>query len=181
VGPKGLEVRPTSDRLKETLFDILGGEVRDSIFLDLFAGTGSIGLEALSRGASEVIFIESGDEAGKIIHRNLDLCGIRGGYRLLTRDIFTSLRQIGHEALRADIIYMDPPYSWGPYEDLLELLCRTGLAHENSRVVIEHHQHSKVPAEGKGYHRTRISNQGNKCLSFYAASLSDASRSIRLT
>jgi 16S rRNA (guanine(966)-N(2))-methyltransferase RsmD len=149
------------------LFNIIGPEVRDAVFLDLFAGTGSIGLEALSRGAREVVFIESSEEGSKLIHKNLDLCGIRQGQRVLIQDVFTSLRQIGREALRADIIYMDPPYGWKPYKDLLEVICRTGIAHENSRIVIEHHKHSGVPAAGRGFRRTRLLRQSNKCLSFF--------------
>src|SRR5688572_1231507 len=75
-GPRGTSVRPTGDRLKETLFNILGTSVRDSRFLDVFAGTGAIGLEALSRGACEVVFIESSTEGERLIRANLQLCGI---------------------------------------------------------------------------------------------------------
>jgi 16S rRNA (guanine(966)-N(2))-methyltransferase RsmD len=169
AGPKGMNIRPTSDRLKETLFDILGWEVGGSIFLDLFAGTGAIGLEAISRGAKEVIFVESSDEGCRLIRKNLDLCGVAEGYRLLEQDIFPSLRQLGREAVRADMVYMDPPYGWRPYGDLLDILYRSGVARENARVVIEHHKRSPVPSDGTGYRRIRISTQGNKCLSFYAA------------
>jgi 16S rRNA (guanine(966)-N(2))-methyltransferase RsmD len=171
AGPKGSKIRPTGDRLKETLFDVLAWAVGNSVFLDLFAGTGSIGLEALSRGAREVIFVESSDEACRLICKNLELCRIREGYRLVQQDIFTSLRQFGREGLRADIVYMDPPYGWGPYQDVLELLVHTGVVDESSHVVVEHSNRSKVPSAGSDHQRIRLLRQGNACLSFFSFGL----------
>ena len=102
--PSGLQLRPTSDRLKETLFDILGPAVSGTILLDVFAGTGAVGLEALSRGAREVVFIESGRKAADLIRRNLELCGVTTAYRIIQRDGFAALRALGRQgrALYAD-------------------------------------------------------------------------------
>jgi 16S rRNA (guanine(966)-N(2))-methyltransferase RsmD len=167
-GPRGTVLRPTSDRLKETLFGILSSSICDTVFVDAFAGTGSIGLEALSRGAREVLFIESNPQALRLIQENLRLCGIAGGYRVLHQDVFTALRQLSREGLCADTLFLDPPYDWQPYRDLLEICFRTGLVHEGSRIVVEHHAKAYLPVSGEEYERARVVRQGDKCLSFYA-------------
>ncbi len=167
TGPRGMDLRPTSDRLKETLFNILSPEITGSRVLDVFAGTGAIGLEALSRGAQQVVFIESSQEAVQLIRQNLALCGITTGFRILPGDVFTSLRTIAREAFEADIIFLDPPYHWEPYRDLLDILFGSGIAQRGSRVVIEHHRKSLLPESGKGFRCVRTVRQSDKCLSFY--------------
>ena len=166
-GPRGGEIRPTGDRLKETLFNILDPSIQGTVFVDVFAGTGAIGVEALSRGARQVVFVDSSREGCGLIRQNLELCGIENGFRLLNSDVFTALRLLDLEGFSADILFMDPPYQWRPYRDLLEICFRTGLAHGNSRVVIEHHRKAAVPEDGEDYHRARTVRQGDKCLSFY--------------
>lgn len=170
-GPRGLALRPTGDRLKETLFNILGSSIRDSVFLDLFAGTGAIGLEALSRGARKVLFVESSPEGLRLIRENLKVCGVTGGFDLVNIDVFKALRQLAKSGMCADIIFVDPPYEWQPYRDLLEIVFRTGLAGTESLVIVEHHQKSSLPAQGEDYSRTRVVEQSDKCLSFYRARL----------
>jgi 16S rRNA (guanine966-N2)-methyltransferase len=165
--PMGMEVRPTGDRLKETLFNILGHNLADLVLVDAFAGTGAIGIEALSRGARAVMFIERSPESGRLIRRNLELCGIADGYRLIPLDVFQSFRQLGREGFNADIIFLDPPYDWKPYGDLLDLIFGLGLAGQGSRVVIEHPTKSKLPDSGNGYMRQRIVTQSDHSLSFY--------------
>ncbi len=168
LAPKGLELRPTSDRLKQTLFDILGVEVSDGIMLDVFAGTGAIGIEALSRGAREIIFIERDKGNCLLIQKNLELCGITSGYRLLQQDVFAALRRLGREGLSADTIFLDPPYNWELYDDVLETIFRAGLAKPTSRVIVEHHRKAELPSESDGYRCVRTVRQSDKCLSFYA-------------
>jgi 16S rRNA (guanine966-N2)-methyltransferase len=165
--PKGDTLRPTGDRLKETLFDILGAAVQGAVFLDVFAGTGAIGLEAASRGADRVVFIEWEPQAVRLIQSNLDLCGITGGYRLVDRDAFWALRSLGRAAFTADIIFLDPPYDWEPYPDLLQILFRTGIARTGSQVIVEHHSKARVPESGELYRLARRVKQSDKCLSFY--------------
>jgi 16S rRNA (guanine966-N2)-methyltransferase len=166
-GPRGLDLRPTSDRLKQTLYDIMAAAVPGATILDVFAGTGAIGLEGLSRGARETVFIDSSRDAARLIRHNLDSCGIASGYRILLGDVFSSLRTLAREDFRADIIFLDPPYNWGPYGDLVEILFRTGIAFDESRVVVEHHRKVPLPEEGKGFRRVRTVQQSDKCLSFY--------------
>ncbi len=170
-GPRGRDLRPTGDRLKETLFSILGASVHGSVILDVFAGTGAIGLEAISRGAQEVVFIESDREAIRLIRRNLELCGVTSGYRILESDVFTSLRTLARECFTAGIAFLDPPYFWGPYRDLLETLFQTGIAKPDTRVIVEHHRKAVLPETGPGFHCARIVRQGDKCLSFYGAGM----------
>jgi 16S rRNA (guanine966-N2)-methyltransferase len=169
--PKGNDLRPTGDRLKETLFNILGQNLAGMAVVDAFSGTGAIGIEALSRGASAVVFIDRSPESARLIRRNLELCGITIGYRLMQLDIFQSLRQLGREKSRADIIFMDPPYDWKPYQDLLGLVFMLGLADQSSRVIVEHHGKANLPESGEGYSRQRLVTQSGHCLSIYAATL----------
>ena len=166
-GPRATDVRPTSDRLKQTLFDILGGSVRGSVFLDGFAGTGSVGLEAISRGASEVVFIESAPESVKLIRQNLADCGVRSGFRIVQRDVFAALRELGREGFLADTFFFDPPYAWEPYRDLLGLVFTSGMAGTDTFVIIEHRSKSDVPEFEGGGRRVRTVAQGDKGLSFY--------------
>jgi 16S rRNA (guanine966-N2)-methyltransferase len=166
-GPRGLQLRPTSDRLKETLFDILGPAVSGTVLLDVFAGTGAVGLEALSRGAREVVFIESGDEAAHLIRRNLELCGVTTAYRIIQRDGFAALRALGRQGFRADTVFLDPPYEWPAYHDLLDTVFRAGLVDRESRVIVEHHFKAVLPDIAERFERTRMVRQSDKCLSFY--------------
>ncbi len=166
-GPDGLDLRPTGDRLKETLFNILGPNIGGVTVLDVFGGTGAIGIEALSRGASEAVFIESAAIGQRLIRKNLELCGVEEGYRILQQDVFTALRFLAREGFKANIVFFDPPYNWKPYGDLLELVFGKGLLSQPSRVVIEHHRKAVLPESGDGYRRFRVVRQGDHCLSFY--------------
>jgi len=168
-GPRGLELRPTGDRLKETLFDILAPVVADSVFIDAFAGTGAIGIEALSRGARQVVFIESAAQGLSLIRQNLQTCGITTAFRVLDRDVFQALRFLGREGFRSDLIYFDPPYHWTAYRDLLENVTAASLLSSRGRIVVEHHRRAAVPEAGRGYGLRRRVRQGDQCLSFYGA------------
>jgi 16S rRNA (guanine966-N2)-methyltransferase len=168
-GPPNRVLRPTSDRLKETLFNILGSAVQEATVLDGFAGTGAVGLEALSRGAREVVFIDSDRDAVRLIRRNLETCGVTSGYRILQEDVFTSMRALARAEFRADIAFLDPPYHWGPYRDLIGTLFSTGIASGATRVILEHHSKADVPEIAPGFHRVRIVRQSDKCLSFFLA------------
>jgi len=162
-----LELRPTGDRLKESLFNILGREIAGAVVLDVFGGTGAIGIEGLSRGAREAVFIENAVSGNRLIRKNLKLCGIQAGYRILQEDVFTALRFLARQGFRANIVFFDPPYDWKPYGDLLEIVFKRGLLMQPSRVVIEHFRKAEMPETGDGYRRSRVVRQGDHCLSFY--------------
>ena len=167
LGPSGLDLRPTGDRLKESLFNILGSGVNGAVVLDVFAGSGAIGIEALSRGARQAVFIESAASACRLIRRNAELCGIATGYRIVQQDVFKALRSLAREGFKANIVFFDPPYDFEPYGDLLEITFTRGLLAQPARVVIEHHRKADIPESGAGFRRSRIIRQGDHCLSFY--------------
>jgi 16S rRNA (guanine966-N2)-methyltransferase len=167
MGPSGMELRPTGDRLKESLFNILGPSINGAAMLDAFGGTGAIGIEALSRGALESVFIESAEAGCRLIRKNLEICGIKSGYRILQQDVFKAIRFLARQGFKANIVFFDPPYDWQPYGDLLEIVFKKELLLQPARVVIEHHRKSAVPESGDGYRRSRIVRQGDHCLSFY--------------
>jgi 16S rRNA (guanine966-N2)-methyltransferase len=173
-GPEGLELRPTGDRLKETLFNILGQKVRGAVVLDVFGGSGAIGLEALSRGASEVAFIENSESAQRLIHHNLKLCGIEGGCRILKEDVFAALRFLARKGFKADIVFFDPPYDFRPYDDLLDITFLRGLLQPSGIAVIEHHRKAPLADSGKGFERTRVVQQGDHWLSFFESRSQDS-------
>ena len=166
-GPEGMDVRPTGDRLKETLFNVFGPGVADAVILDVFGGTGAIGIEALSRGAREAVFIENADAGCRLIRHNLELCGIKTGYRIMQEDVFGAMRFLARQGFKANIVFFDPPYDWKPYRDLLEITFMRNLLAKPSRVVIEHHRKAVLPESGAGYRRSRILRQGDHCLTFY--------------
>ena len=166
-GPAGLEMRPTGDRLKESLFSILEPYIRDAVLLDAFSGTGSVGIEALSRGARQVVFIEATAMGCRLIRKNLELCEVAGGARIIQEDVFGALRALGRKGFQADIVFFDPPYDFEPYKDLLDIVFSRSLLTASSRVIIEHRRTSVLPEDGRGYRRVRLVRQGDQCLSFY--------------
>jgi 16S rRNA (guanine966-N2)-methyltransferase len=108
--PKGSETRPTSSRLRETLFNICQGYVEDTDFLDLFAGSGAVGLEALSRGAKNAIFVDSSTESIRCIKDNVALLGVEKASEIFHADVFKALEMLKRHKKQFDIIYADPPY-----------------------------------------------------------------------
>jgi 16S rRNA (guanine(966)-N(2))-methyltransferase RsmD len=171
-GPEGSELRPTGDRLKESLFNILSPDIAGAVLLDAFGGTGSIGIEALSRGAREAVFIDNSAAGCRLIRKNLELCGIQSGYRIIQQDIFASMRALARQEFKTHIAFLDPPYDWKPYADLLKIVFTRDLLLGPCCVVIEHHRKASLPESGDGYRRYRMVRQGDHCLSFYAVARS---------
>jgi len=166
-GPEGLVLRPTGDRLKESLFNILTPLLNNAVFMDVFGGTGAIGIEALSRGARQVVFIESSAEGCRLIRKNLELCSISAGYRIIQKDAFMAMRALARERFKANIIFFDPPYDFEPYRDLLGIVFRKFLLSKPACVIVEHQRKAVLPEAGDGYRRSRIVRQGDHCLSFF--------------
>ena len=133
--PEGMDTRPTTDRIKETLFNMIQGEIPGCIFIDLFAGSGGIGIEALSRGASHAYFIENGKEAISCIQDNLFFTKFSNDATLLKQDIFSALPMI-HEK-EADVIFMDPPYQAGYEEKVFKVLLKQSYVTENTLMILE--------------------------------------------
>ena len=169
VAPQGQQTRPTSDRLRETLFNVVAPFVEDSIWLDLFAGSGAIGIEALSRGAHSVYFVESAGVAARTIRKNLQTLKIDAEGYVLEHDVKTALRILDAQGARCDFAFLDPPYRKADdYEQVLDYLARSQLLKSGAQVIAEHDKHFD-PAEVFGaLRRQRILRQGDAVLSFYA-------------
>lgn len=169
----GDATRPTYDRLKETLFNVLGaaGLLDGATFVDLFAGIGSIGIEALSRGAERVYFAENDRKAAGLIRKNLQSLGLEAAGEVYERTAADVIRQLDAAGIRGDIVFLDPPYAMhGAYEQTLRLLSGSRLLSPESVVVAEHDKRFD-PGDGVGdLRRYRRLNQGESSLSFYRKS-----------
>jgi len=169
---KGLALRPTSDRLRETLFNVLAPSISGARFADLFAGTGAIGIEALSRGAAEVVFIENHARAAALIRKNLDSLGIRSGFTVLPVDVLRGLEMLASKAKGAksgfDFIFLDPPYAAAAdYERVLRFLGAANLLAPGGMIVAEHRRKFDLSEKAEALRRFRVLKQGDAALSFY--------------
>ncbi len=133
----GYTTRPTVDKYKETLFNILSPYIPGARFLDLFAGSGAIGIEALSRGAAECIFAEKDMRAVKVIKENLKHTKLEDGARVMPGDVAAVLPALDREGKSFDIIFMDPPYAAGLYEKTMSFLASSSLVNEDTIIVAE--------------------------------------------
>lgn len=169
IAPAGVDTRPTADRLRETLFNIVAASVPDSVWLDLFAGTGAIGIEALSRGARMAYFVESSKRATRAIRANLAALQIEEGWEIMEREAATALRMLDSQAVACDFCYLDPPYrKKGNYEQVLGFLSQSRIVAAQSLIIAEHDKHFD-PGEAFGpLRRTRKVQQGDGVLSFYS-------------
>lgn len=167
-GPGTMRVRPTSDRLRETLFNVLGPSIADSYFVDLFAGTGAVGIEAISRGARDVFFVESGAKAARLIRENLASLEIQSGAELIEADAVRGLERLASRRLIADFIFLDPPYEKaGEYSDVLEFLDASHLIAPRGIIIVEHFSKMELPRRLNRLECTREIEQGDTLLSFY--------------
>ncbi len=169
---KGLALRPTSDRLRETLFNVLATSITGSHFVDLFAGTGAIGIEALSRGAAEVVLIENHPPAVNLIRRNLESLGINTGVTILAVDALRGLAMLASRKKVAepgyDYVFLDPPYAAAEdYSRVLEFLGSADLLAPRGMVIAEHRRGFDLREEAGVLRRFRVLKQGDAALSFY--------------
>lgn len=172
---KGMALRPTSDRLRETLFNILGDRVSGTRFVDVFAGTGAVGIEALSRGSQEAVFIERHAPAAALIRKNLESLEIRSGARVLPVDALQGLELLEKEIARrgklATMVFLDPPYgNTEDYDRVLSFLGFAVLLDENSLVIAEHRKDFDLGEAIGNLQRLRVLKQGDATLSFYRVS-----------
>lgn len=132
----GINTRPTTDRIKETLFNMLQPHLTQAVFLDLFAGSGGIGLEAVSRGASHAVFVEQNRRAAACIQENINFTGFQQESTLFCMDVFAALKQM-EEKYHFDLVFMDPPYDRLLEKQVLEYLKASALISEDTLIIIE--------------------------------------------
>lgn len=134
--PEGMDTRPTQDRIKETLFNMLQYDLADCTFLDLFAGSGAIGIEALSRGAKSAVFVEQNARAAEIVRENLKATRLDGQAVVMNCDALSALRRLEGKN-RFDYIFMDPPYNQELERQMLSYLADSGMIDKQSTIIIE--------------------------------------------
>ena len=169
---RGTHIRPTSDRLRETLFNVLTAgnpeALQNTIWLDLFAGTGAVGIEALSRGARKVYFVEASAAAAKLIEHNLQTLEIVESFKILKDDLAGVVWRLQREHFVADVVFLDPPYAMrNSYHEALSLLANSSVVWAMSLVVAEHDKKFDPGDAFGALGRIRTLTQGNTCLSFY--------------
>jgi 16S rRNA (guanine966-N2)-methyltransferase len=171
--PPSLEVRPTSDRLRETLFNVIAPRLQGARFLDLCAGSGAVGIEALSRGAGHATFVDQSRKMCALVESNLDLCRIdKGESEVVQSEAHDYLRRVirqWHGSVGPwDIVFFDPPYA-GHYLPILDTFGAqaSSLLTKNGLLIVEHHHKNQLPEEIGNLQRTRILKQGDSALSFY--------------
>jgi 16S rRNA (guanine966-N2)-methyltransferase len=169
---RGMDIRPTADRLRETLFNVLTAwnpaGLEGSVWIDLFAGTGAVGIEALSRGAAQVYFVESSAAAAKVIRQNLKSLQVTSGCEVIQNDAAKALRRLQAEGVVADFVFLDPPYRMErAYPDVLEFVGTSTLVKPEGAVIAEHAKRFDPGEEFGGLKTARKLVQGDGALRFY--------------
>jgi 16S rRNA (guanine966-N2)-methyltransferase len=171
--PPSLEVRPTSDRLRETLFNVIAPRIAGARFLDLCAGSGAVGIEAISREAAHATFVDSSLEMCTLIKSNLELCRIeRSVSEVIRSEVSDYLRRFIAKQPDSgkpwDIVFYDPPYATD-YRTVLDTIGAhsSSLLTEDGLLIVEHHHKNELPDETGSIIRSRILKQGDSALSFY--------------
>jgi len=168
---KGMSTRPTADRMRESLFNILSNRVIGSHILDLFAGTGALGIEALSRGATSAVFIDKEKEALFIIERNLEICRLGEQSKVLKWNIATNLKCLEGKEPKFDMVFMDPPYDQGLAQKALANLYQSNSVTNGAIVVVEHSPAEPVSENLFGFEMTDQRRYGRTCFSFFHVQL----------
>ena len=148
---KGRTTRPTSDKLRESIFNILLHHSTGSIVLDLFAGTGALGIEALSRGAQQCCFIDKDKEAIAIIHKNIASCSLKDKSQVIRWDIKKNLNCLKNLKKTFDLVFMDPPYNNNLIEPALHYLHQSGTLQTRATIVVEHAIDESIPGKLENY------------------------------
>ncbi len=140
----GSNTRPTSDKVKESIFHMLGPFFEGGLCLDLFAGSGSLGIEAVSRGMDKVIFIEKSSVAIRMIHKNVEMLKIESQCEIYRNDAFRALQILSKKNLQFDLIILDPPYDKGLYQKVIDYIAEKDLLQSKGKLYIEHRPEQKI-------------------------------------
>jgi 16S rRNA (guanine966-N2)-methyltransferase len=162
--PSDRSVRPTPDRVKEALFSILGNHIEEAVVLDLFAGSGNLGLEALSRGARKCYFGDSSRDSIRLIHENVTHCKAEALSHIVQGDYRNVLAQLRE---KVDIAFVDPPYHDQLWEDVMHILSEKELMRHDGLVVLEHPREVELPQEVYNFRKIKEGRYGTVVLSIY--------------
>ncbi len=166
--PRGMEVRPTLDRVREAYFSIIGKQIEDSFFLDCCAGSGAVGIEALSRGAGRVTFIEQSKSVSRVIESNLVLLKFTSGHELLLMDIIKAIKVLSERSRKYDLIFFSPPYAdFELYNSFMESFRKGKILHDETILAVQHENKTPVKDEYSMLKRYRSAAYGQTILSFY--------------
>ncbi len=163
----GIEVRPTSDKVKAAVFNTIGQDLTGSHFLDLFSGTGGMGIEALSRGADLSVFIEKNIVCVKIIYENLKITGLDQRAVLLKTDIFRGLAKLSRENKSFDFIFLDPPYFKSLYIPVLEAISEGEFLKRDGFLIVEHSKQILMPEKVFSLEQGKIKKYGDTMITYY--------------
>lgn len=164
---KGIKTRPTSDRVKEAMFNILGNAVIDARVLDLFAGTGALAIEALSRGALSAVLVDNDPRAVAVINTNLRLTGLEKQAEVYCSDAVRALESLSRRRHQFDLVFLDPPYDCGLYESVRQALCGLELLQSGGILVVECRPSLQLSWTEPGLRLARQATYGDTMLLFY--------------
>ncbi|MBK6314944.1 MAG: 16S rRNA (guanine(966)-N(2))-methyltransferase RsmD [Blastocatellia bacterium] len=165
--PEGRATRPTSDRVREALFNILSSRIGGAAFLDVCAGSGAVGLEALSRGAEKAVFVEHSRRALEHLEANIEHCGVASQSRIIPKEAVAALKALIGRGEQFDVVYVDPPYDADLYPTILQLLGLSELVAADGVVIVERWTRDRLPAEAGSLRHYRDVRHGNSTLAFY--------------
>jgi len=165
--PKGVKIRPTQDRVREAIFNILGARLVGAKFLDLFSGSGAFGIEALSRGAREAVFIDNNPSCISTIKKNLISLHIEDNFKVIHKDALKAIKDLNRAKDRFDIVFLDPPYYKSLSEKSLIAIDKCDIIHHSSFVIAEHFKKDALPESLVNLKLVRQSKYGDTAVSFY--------------
>ena len=164
--PKTKLTRPMTDKSKETVFNIIGGLVINKHVLDLYAGSGSLGLEALSRGALDVTFVDRADWATKIIRKNISDLGLQRKAEILEADVLKAIEKLQKSGKTFSLVFVDPPFQQGLVKKTLLKLDQSGIVIPFGQIIVGHHRQEELPEDLQFLKLARTKKVGQACLSF---------------
>ncbi|MCJ7839533.1 16S rRNA (guanine(966)-N(2))-methyltransferase RsmD [Lederbergia sp. NSJ-179] len=163
----GNGTRPTTDKVKETLFNMIGPYFTGGVALDLFAGSGALGIEGLSRGMDKVIFIDKDRQAIQTIKKNIDYCGLENQSEIYRNDAERALKALVKRKLQFDYIFLDPPYHHQKLESLLNTIEKNNLLHSQGLIIVEHDSELSLPRKVGDLEQRKTAHYGITALSIY--------------
>lgn len=170
AAPKGMETRPVTSQIKEALFNIWQMEIVGARFLDLFAGSGSVGLEAISRGAENVVFVEKNHKAVDMIKRNLAVCHFADGYEVYQDDVFRRIKWLAENRYKFDIIYLDPPFTREQiFLPVMELLSDASILADSGVIAIRTRKEMELPGNIGSLRQFKLKHYGISSVHFFSS------------